>query len=92
MLSSVSFSACAPIGLNYPYDPNFVIEQNLMGFADGFGMYLNRLKTVSNDLKQFEIPGNTGQPLSFTTNDFEYPATGLALPGGAILRRRARLN
>jgi hypothetical protein len=50
MLSSVSFSACTPLGFSYPYDSNFKVEQQLLSFADGFHMYLSPLMASARDV------------------------------------------
>ena len=41
MLSSVSFSACTPIGLDYTHSNTVELNQNLYAFADGFNMYVS---------------------------------------------------
>ena len=43
MLSSVSFSACTPIGLDYTHGNAVELNQNLYAFADGFNMYVSPL-------------------------------------------------
>lgn len=40
MIFPISLSACIPVEINYSYDSEFVILQNLLSFADGLNLYI----------------------------------------------------